>query len=102
MRFVGSAIVDAPWVYADGGKLAQAEDTIQIEDDVWIGFGATLLSGIRIGRGAVVGAAAVVTKDVPSYAIMVGNPAKKVGSRFTSEEIVRHEALLDRHRTLRD
>lgn len=94
MRFLGSHIVDAPWVYEDDGKLASAKDAIQVEDDVWVGFGATLLSGIRVGRGAVVGAAAVVTKDVPSYAIVVGNPAAVVGFRFTEEEVVKHEALL--------
>ncbi|MES0123192.1 hypothetical protein NKL05_13970 [Mesorhizobium sp. C420B] len=94
MRHIGSFIADAPWVYSDGGKLAQPEDAIHVEDDVWIGFGATVLSGIRIGKGAVVGAAAVVTKDVPPYAIVVGNPATRVASRFTAEEIARHETLL--------
>ncbi|RWM80805.1 MAG: CatB-related O-acetyltransferase [Mesorhizobium sp.] len=94
MRHVGRLIVDAPWVYANGGKLAQPEDAIHVEDDVWIGFGATLLSGIRVGRGAIVGAAAVVTKDVPPYAIVVGNPATVVAFRFTAEEIIRHETLL--------
>jgi acetyltransferase-like isoleucine patch superfamily enzyme len=94
MRHLGTPIVDAPWVYADGGKLARAEDAIQVEDDVWIGFGAILLSGIRIGKGAVIGAAAVVTKDVPPYAIVAGNPATKVADRFTAEEVVKHEALL--------
>ena len=44
----------------------------------WIGAGATILPGVRIGRHAVVGAAAVVTKDVPDYAVAVGNPAKVV------------------------
>jgi acetyltransferase-like isoleucine patch superfamily enzyme len=52
---------------------------ITIEDDVWIGFGATLLKGVRIGKGAIIGAASVVTKDVPAYTIVVGNPARVVG-----------------------
>jgi acetyltransferase-like isoleucine patch superfamily enzyme len=52
---------------------------IVIEDDAWIGFGSTILKGVTIGRGAIVGAAAVVTKDVPAYAIVVGNPARIVG-----------------------
>lgn len=47
-----------------------------IEDDVWIGSGAIIFPGIRIGKGAVIGAGSVVTKNVPNYAIMIGNPAK--------------------------
>jgi len=52
---------------------------IRIGDDVWIGFNAAVLKGVSIGRGAVVGACAVVTKDVPAYAVVVGNPARQVG-----------------------
>lgn len=56
----------------------------------WIGAGATILPGVRIGRHAVVGAAAVVTKDVPDYAVAVGNPAKVVKmldkDRFQDED----------------
>jgi acetyltransferase-like isoleucine patch superfamily enzyme len=52
---------------------------IVIEDDAWIGFGSTILKGVTIGKGAIVGAATVVTKDVPAYAIVVGNPARIVG-----------------------
>ena len=50
-----------------------------IEDDVWIGFNATVLKGVRICRGSIVGACAVVTKDVQPYSIVVGNPAREVG-----------------------
>ena len=53
---------------------------IVIEDDAWIGFGATVLKGVRIGTGAVVGAASVVTKDVAAYAVVAGNPARVIGS----------------------
>ena len=49
-----------------------------VEDDVSIGAGAVVLPGVRIGRGAMVGAGAVVTKDVPSNAVVVGNPAKVI------------------------
>jgi len=51
---------------------------ITIEDKVWLGFGVTVLKGVRIGEGAVVGAMSVVTKDVPPYAIVAGNPAQVV------------------------
>jgi acetyltransferase-like isoleucine patch superfamily enzyme len=52
---------------------------VVIEDDVWIGFNAVLLKGVTVGRGAIVGAASVVTGDVPSFAMMAGNPARQVG-----------------------
>jgi acetyltransferase-like isoleucine patch superfamily enzyme len=49
---------------------------IVIEDDVWIGFNATIMKGVRIGKGAIIGANTVITKDIPPYAVVVGNPAK--------------------------
>jgi len=53
-----------------------------IEDDVWIGFRATILPGIRLGKGCIIGAGAVVTKNVPSYAVMGGVPAKIIRFRY--------------------
>jgi len=50
-----------------------------VEDDVWIGFNAIVLKGVRIGRGAVVGAGSVVTKEIPPFTVVVGNPARVVG-----------------------
>jgi maltose O-acetyltransferase len=49
---------------------------VRIEDDVWIGARAIILPGLRIGKGAIIGAGSVVTRDVPPYAICVGNPAR--------------------------
>jgi acetyltransferase-like isoleucine patch superfamily enzyme len=49
---------------------------VTIEDDVWIGVNATILPGVRVGRGAVVAAGSVVTQDVPEFAIVGGVPAK--------------------------
>ena len=60
---------------------------VNIGNDVWIGEKATILHGLTIGDGAVVGTNAVVTKNVPPYAIVVGNPAKIIRYRF-SEEII--------------
>ena len=54
---------------------------IIVEDDVWIGINAIILPGVRIGKGAIVGAGAVVTKDVAPYTIVVGNPAKMIRKR---------------------
>lgn len=65
-----------------------------IEDDVWIGYGAILLSGVRVGRGAIVAAGAVVRSDVPPYTIVAGNPARVAGHRFPEERIAEHERLL--------
>lgn len=51
---------------------------INIEDDVWIGFNAAIMKGVTIGQGAIIGANAVVTKDVERFSMVVGNPARKV------------------------
>ena len=52
---------------------------IRIEDDVWVGFNSTILKGTHIGRGAIIGACALVTRDVEAFAIVAGNPAVVVG-----------------------
>lgn len=67
---------------------------IIVEDDVWIGHGAIILSPARIGRGVIIAAGSVVTKDVPPYNIVGGSPAKFIKYRFTKEEIVEHERRL--------
>lgn len=60
---------------------------IEIENDVWIGAHSVILSGVRIGNGAIIGANSVVSKDIPDYAIAVGSPAKVVGLRFQQSTI---------------
>lgn len=60
---------------------ASVKGEIIIEDDVWLGAGVKVLSGVRIGRGAVIGAQSLVNKDIPPYAIAVGVPAKVIGYR---------------------
>jgi acetyltransferase-like isoleucine patch superfamily enzyme len=69
------------------GHPASKGDVI-IGNDVWIGTEAAILSGVQIGNGAVIGAYSVVTKDVPSYAIVAGNPARLIKFRF-SEEVIK-------------
>jgi acetyltransferase-like isoleucine patch superfamily enzyme len=64
-----------------------------IGNDVYIGVGAIVLSGLTIGDGAVVGAGAVVTQSVPPYAVVVGNPARTLRYRFESDTIERLLAL---------
>lgn len=65
-----------------------------IEDDVWIGHGVIVISGVRVGRGSIIAAGAVVNRDVPRYSIAAGVPAKVVAMRFTAEQIKVHERIL--------
>ncbi|MGB4593270.1 MAG: CatB-related O-acetyltransferase [Coriobacteriia bacterium] len=76
------------WPSAGGisGTPATKGDVV-IGNDVWIGHGATILSGVTIGDGAVIGAMAVVTGDVPPYAIAAGNPARVIRKRFDDETV---------------
>lgn len=62
-----------------------------IEDDVWVGYGTIIMSGIVIKKGSIIAAGSVVTKDVDPYSIYGGNPAKKIKNRFdTDEELFEH------------
>ncbi len=63
-----------------------------IGNDVWIGVGAIILPGVKIGDGAIIGGGSIVTKDIPPYAIAVGNPARVIKYRFTPDII---EKLLE-------
>lgn len=64
---------------------------IIVEEDVWIAANVTLLSGSRLGRGSEIGAGSVVRGAIPPYSIVIGNPCKIVGFRFTPDEIIEHE-----------
>jgi Hexapeptide repeat of succinyl-transferase len=70
---------------------ARARGPVTIGHDVWVGARAIIMSGVTVGSGAVIGAGAVVAKDVPPYAIVVGNPAELVRHRFPPDVV---EALL--------
>jgi acetyltransferase-like isoleucine patch superfamily enzyme len=65
-----------------------------VENDVWVGHGAIVVAGVRIGEGSVVAAGSVVVGDVPPYSIVAGNPAKILKARFTSDEISEHKQLI--------
>ena len=75
-------------------KLPKNEADIRVEDDVWIGANVTVLMGVRIGRGCVIAAGAVLTKSIPPYCIAGGIPAKVIGKRFSIEEVLEHESIL--------
>ena len=78
------------WEVAMPDEWPHKGDTV-IGNDVWIGYGATLMPGVQVGDGAIVAAQAVVTKSVPPYAVVGGNPAQVIRYRFDEATI---EALL--------
>ncbi|MEC5171978.1 CatB-related O-acetyltransferase [Chryseobacterium nepalense] len=79
---------------------------IIIEEDVWIGSNSVILSGVRIGRGAIIGAGSIVTKNVEAYSIVGGNPAKVLRKRFNQQTIDKleksHWWLWDRERIIKN
>jgi acetyltransferase-like isoleucine patch superfamily enzyme len=76
-------VVDPRFSHIEGHPHSKGDVTIG--SDVWLGWGSTILSGTTIGDGAVIGARALVTRDVPPYAIVGGNPARILRTRFSPE-----------------
>lgn len=66
------------WIDAPLRRPLFSKGSVVIEDDVWLGEKVTVMPGVHIGRGAVIGANSVVTKDIPAYAIAVGSPARVI------------------------
>jgi acetyltransferase-like isoleucine patch superfamily enzyme len=78
------------WPEAAGSTgFAMSKGDVTIGHDVWLGSGCMILSGVSIGTGAVIAARAVVTKDVPPYAVVAGNPAKVIRMRFDDATVTR-------------
>ena len=75
-------------------KRPQDDKDVVIEGDSWFGANVTILSGVKIGRGSVIAAGAVVTQSCPPYSIVGGIPAKIIKFRFTIEQIIEHEKCL--------
>lgn len=79
---------------------------IIIEDDVWIGSNSVILSGVKIGRGSIIGAGSIITKDIEPYSIVGGNPAKTLRKRFNQQTIDRLEKsqwwLWDKERIIKN
>ena len=90
-RAIGKFVTD---ITKDDKPEGYDHDVI-IEKDVWIGANVTILKGVTIGRGSVIAAGAVVTKSCDPYSIIGGVPAKLIKMRFTPEQIIEHERLLN-------
>jgi maltose O-acetyltransferase len=88
--YVGRFMFDV----TDREKRREDDLGVVIQDDVWVGTRAIILHGVTVGRGAVVGAGAVVTKNVPPYAIVGGVPARVLRFRWDVETIIQHEEIL--------
>ncbi len=87
------AVFGGAWSEAMRGKSYPSRGDTVVGNDVWIGYRAALLPGVKIGDGAIIGAYAVVTKDVPPYAIVGGNPAREIRQRFSPGHVERLRQL---------
>lgn len=81
------AIFGKDWANAMEGKQYPIKGNTIIGNDVWIGYGATIMPGVKVGDGAIIATKSVVTNDVAPYSIVGGNPAKEVRKRFSDEHI---------------
>ena len=87
-------IVGVPFYLSTIGHINDKEGDIIIHEDCWIGAGCILLPGCKIGRGAVIGAGSLIKKEVPPYAVVVGRPARIIATKFSIEQIIKHESIL--------
>lgn len=87
----GEHTYDVPGQTIFSGPRKRSEKII-IQDDVWIGYGSTILGGLTIGEGAIVAAGSLVMNDVEPYTIVGGNPAQKIKYRFNKQEIEIHKS----------
>jgi len=83
------SIFGSGWERAMEGKSFPIKGDTIVGNDVWIGYKALIMPGVRIGDGAIIATASIVTKDVPPYAIVGGNPARVLKMRFTDDDIRR-------------
>ena len=79
----------------DDKKLPENDADVVFAGDNWIGARAIILKGVHVGFGSIIGAGAVVTKDVPEFAIVGGVPAKVIGWRFDDNDQERHKEMLN-------
>jgi virginiamycin A acetyltransferase len=86
------AIFGEDWKDAMNGKTYPNKGNTEIGNDVWIGYNATIMPGIKIGDGAIIASNSIVAKDVDPYSIVGGNPAQEIKKRFSQDQI---EKLLE-------
>lgn len=87
------AIFGKDWSGAMEGKSYPNKGNTIIGNDVWIGYDATIMPGVEIGNGAIIGSKSVVTKDVEPYSIVGGNPAREIRKRFDQNKIEQLQEL---------
>ena len=90
---LGTSIRSSRWV---GDYPSELSLQTIIGSDVWIGFGAIILSGVNIGSSSIIAAGSVVTNDVPPNSIVAGVPGAVIGQRFNDEEFEQHSFLLNK------
>jgi acetyltransferase-like isoleucine patch superfamily enzyme len=91
---IGYPVRLSPWVGDLEVGHPHRKEQVIVEDDVWIGYNSTVLTGVTIGKGSIVAAGSLVTKDIAPYSIVGGVPARELGRRFSDEEILEHEAKI--------
>ena len=107
---IGSHVMFGPGVHIHGGnhkiyeigvlmkhatkKMPGDDGIIIIEDDCWIGANSLILANVTIGKGSVIGAGSIVTKNVPPYSVYTGVPSQRIRSRFTKDELEKHNKIL--------
>lgn len=92
---VGFPVRFAPWIGSQRWRSRHVNEEAVIEDDVWLGYGTIVLTGVCVGRGTVIAAGSVVTTNIPPYSIAAGVPAKVVGKRFEDQSTIDcHEAAI--------
>lgn len=87
------AVFGNGWEQAMEGKSYPIKGDTIVGNDVWIGYGATIMPGVKIGDGAIIASNSTVTKDVPPYTVVGGNPAKEISKRFSDEKIKKLQSI---------
>lgn len=87
------AVFGNGWEQAMEGKAYPIKGDTIVGNDVWIGYGATIMPGVKIGDGAIIASNSTVTKDVHPYTVVGGNPAKEISKRFSDEKIKKLQSI---------